>query len=580
MAQVSSPAVLRFGAFELDTRSAELRKNSALVKLPPQPARVLALLARHSGEVVTREEIQHQLWHDGTFVDFEQGLNFCIRQIREALGDEAHAPKYIETLPRRGYRFLMRVDVPAAVPPSPIRSVPRLIVLPFRMTRPDPDTEFLAFSLPEAITTSLSGLESLVVRSTAAASRFASDMPDLHQVAAEADVDVMLTGSLLRSGDQLRVSTQLTEVPVGTLVWAHTLQMSIGDAFQVQDELVRRILESLELPLTARESRGFSRDVPASARAYDCYLRGNQLSYDSKRWALARDLYLCAVEDDPLYAPAWARLGRMYHVMGKYLDTGTGDNFERAEVAFARSLELNPDLPIAHKLYAQLDVDRGRAHKAMERLLGRARSADSEIFAGLVSACRYCGLLDASVAADARARRLEPRIRTSVVHTYFLRADHRHVADARLDAFPYVKALALSALGRTDEAIGGLRELEPKTGTRLREFMIAARALLEGHRDESLAAVNRVLASDFSDPEGLFYLSRHLAQLNEIDAALATFRRVVSGGFSCYPAMEHDDWLDPLREKKEFSELLETAHERHQQALEMFDEMNGKLLLS
>ena len=110
--------------------------------------------------------------------------------------------------------------------------------------------------------------------------------------------------------------------------------------------------------------------------------------------------------------------------------------------------------------------------------------------------------------------------------------------------------------------------------------MIAARTLLEGDRVESLAAVNRLLASDFSDPEGLFYLTRHLAHLNEADAALAVFRRVVSGGFSCYPAMAHDEWLDPLRKKREFKELLDTAHQRHQQAQEIFTRLDGKTLLA
>src|SRR5579871_6262621 len=134
--------VLRFDAFELDSGSGELRRRGDRVKLPPQPFRVLELLVRRGGEVVTRAQIREQIWTD-SFVDFEQGLNFCIRQIREALGDTAEAPRFIETLPRRGYRFLVPVETPPAAEPKPIRS---LIVLPFRMLRPDPATDFLAFS--------------------------------------------------------------------------------------------------------------------------------------------------------------------------------------------------------------------------------------------------------------------------------------------------------------------------------------------------------------------------------------------------------------------------------------------------
>jgi DNA-binding winged helix-turn-helix (wHTH) protein len=156
-----SATVLRFDSFELDTGSGELRRHGDRIKLPPQPFRVLELLVRRSGETLTRDEIREHVWCNDTFVDFEQGLNFCIRQIRDALGDTAFAPRFIETLPRRGYRFLLPVETSAPVEP---KAVARLIVLPFRMLRPDPETDFLAFSLPDAVATSLSGLKSLVVR--------------------------------------------------------------------------------------------------------------------------------------------------------------------------------------------------------------------------------------------------------------------------------------------------------------------------------------------------------------------------------------------------------------------------------
>src|SRR5215472_13221684 len=145
---MSEPAILAFGAFELDTARGELRLNGDLVKLAPQPLKVLELLVRRNGEVLTRNEIREHVWCNDTFVDFEQGLNFCIRQIREALGDAADKPRFIETLPKRGYRFLMPVKPVEGRQPA---KVTRLIVLPFRMLRPDADTEFLAFSLPDAL---------------------------------------------------------------------------------------------------------------------------------------------------------------------------------------------------------------------------------------------------------------------------------------------------------------------------------------------------------------------------------------------------------------------------------------------
>jgi tetratricopeptide (TPR) repeat protein len=320
-------------------------------------------------------------------------------------------------------------------------------------------------------------------------------------------------------------------------------------------------------------------DVPSSKRAYEDFLRGNQLSLDAKQWSVARDLYERSVDDDPRYAPAWARLGRIRHVMAKYLETGTHQELSRAEAAFRRALELNPDLAIAHKLYAQFEVDLGRAHDAMVRLVGRARSADPELFAGLVSTCRYCGLLEASLAADARARRLEPRIRSSVPHTWFLQRDYERAAGTKLHEFPYIGALSLAAIGRQQEAIIALRELEKTTWTRLRDFMVAARTLLEGDAAESVAAVNRIVASDFRDPEGLFYLTRHLSHLQQVGPALELYERVVKGGFFCFPAMDRDPWLDPLRKKPAFTKLLRQAETQHRAAAAALTELRGEELL-
>jgi len=177
----------------------------------------------------------------------------------------------------------------------------RLIVLPFRTLRPDADTDFLTFSLPDAIASSLSGLDALVVRSSLVAARFAGETPDLKRIAADADVDVVLTGTLLRAGEQLRVSTQLVEAPAGTLLWSQTSQVTLRDIFQLQDDLVQRIVEALSLPLTAREHRLLRHDVPASPTAYEFYLRANQLIQQvgldaGEQFALARDLYLARDE--------------------------------------------------------------------------------------------------------------------------------------------------------------------------------------------------------------------------------------------------------------------------------------------
>jgi DNA-binding winged helix-turn-helix (wHTH) protein len=569
-------SILRFDVFELDTGSGELRKKGDRVKLSPQPFRVLEMLIRCGGGVLTRNDIRDRIWND-SFVDFEQGLNFCIRQIREALGDTADAPRFIETLPRRGYRFLLPVEAPVLEEAKPIR---RLIVLPFRVLRADPATDFLAFSLPDALTSSLSGLKSLVVRSSLVASRFSAGTPDIKTIAAEADVDLIVTGTLLSAGDEIRVTSQLTEAATGTLLYSHSMQSSIGHVFRLQDELTECVVGTLALQLTSQEARILRQDIPADPKAYEFYLRGNQFGNDSKQWAAARDLYLRCVDADPCFAPAWARLGRIHHVMAKYLPTGAQEGLKRAESALRQALDLNPDLAIAHKFYAQLEVDLGRAADAMARLLPRAReAADPEIFAALISPLRYCGLLDASLAAYDRAVALEPRIRTSIVHSWFLLRNYARVASTRLEDNPYIVALSLAALGRENEALPVLRSMEEKIQTRMRDFMMAARTMMEGDAGTSVAAIGRIVSSPFSDPEALLYLTRHLAHLQQADAAVQLFERVVHGGHFCYPALSSDPWLDSVRKRSEFVKLLKKAEQQHRTAAAEFSRLNGERIL-
>jgi TolB-like protein len=465
------------------------------------------------------------------------------------------------------------------------RAITRLIILPFRVLRSDPDTDFLAFSIPDAVGNALAGLQSLVVRPTAAGARHAGDVLDLNRIAREADVDVVLTGSLVRAGNRVQVTTQLIETPSGTLLWSHAPQVSLQDLFQLQNEVVQGIVDSLSLSLTARERRLLKHDVPASAKAYEFYLRANQASQaatalDPGSWAVARDLYLQCLEEDPHYAPAWARIGRIYRVTGKWGRAGSETNLAKAEAAFKRALDIHPDLSIAHNLYAQLEVDLGRAEDAMLRLIERAkaRGADPELFAGLVHACRFCGLLEASVAAHRQARRLDPGVATSVGQTYFMLGDYAQVLAEDINATPNVRNLALAMLGREAEAVDNFRALA-KLQTTYGDLLQCGRALLEGRHEESLAAAEAVLASKLKDPETLFYLGRILARLGERQKATSLVGRAVEYGFFCYPAIARDPWLDSLRGDAGFVAALREADTRHRGARLTFAHAGGDRVL-
>jgi TolB-like protein/tetratricopeptide (TPR) repeat protein len=461
------------------------------------------------------------------------------------------------------------------------RAVKRLMVLPFRVLRPDPETDFLAFSLPDAIAASLAGLSSLVVRSSLAAARFAGAVLDLREIAKEVDVDTVLTGTLLRAGTQLRLTTQLVEAPSGTLIWSKASQVELRDIFQLQDTLVSGVVESLALPLTAGERRQLAHDAPANAAAYDLYLRANEAGKAFSGLSDAIGLYEQCVVLDPGYAPAWARMGRARWMVGKF-SAGASEKLLEGRSAIERALELNPDLPLAHNLYTNIQVDQGRALDAMRRLLKRLRisKTDPDLFAGLTHATRYCGLLQASLEAHRQARRLDPNIRTTVTHTYFAMGDYQGAMDAAFGDFGYFTPLRLAMLGRVEEAIAMLKEKETTVSERLGQvFMISLRTLLEGDREASLKASDEWIAGAFKDPEGEYYLARQLAYLNDIGRATRSLKKTVDGGYFCYPQIASDPWFDPIRGDSEFKRILEQAQALHQQAIDVFKAEGGPALL-
>jgi hypothetical protein len=200
------------------------------------------------------------------------------------------------------------------------------------------------------------------------------------------------------TGPGLRASVELIEAPAGKTAWSQVAQVSLGDVFELQDSLARRIVSSL--PLTAADRlRVGARDVPRDQHAYEAFLRANHYALESSTWRLAREQYQRGLALDPSCAPAWAGLGRIHRVLGKYSFAETwAEALAESEAALSRALALNPDLSGAHFYYAQLEADMGKAEDGMVRLLRRARGgrAEPEILAGLLHTCRYCGLLGAA----------------------------------------------------------------------------------------------------------------------------------------------------------------------------------------
>ena len=469
-------------------------------------------------------------------------------------------------------------------PPALARTLVRIVVLPFRVLRPDPETDFLAFSLADAVATSLTAFGSLIVRSTSTVARFAVEAPDLKGLAAAADVDRVVMGTLLRSGDQLRATAQLVEAPGGTLLTSHTATSSLGDLFQLQDDLARRIVDVLSLPLAGAPS---TPDAPHDARAYALYLEANALARRYEQLPQARDLYERSVELDSRFAPAWAQLGRTLRVIGKFMG-GTPDIESRAEEALRRALELSPRLSVAHKYYAGLESDTGHSRAALTRLLEEAgrHGNDPELFAGLVHACRYCGLFEESIAAHDEARRLDPHVPTSLEETLLLMGDVERLLQVRRargvesgEDLNHVMALGLT--GRTEEArriVVSMRD-----GTELSAFRVWSsfmEAWLDRRPDEMLR--HRLSLGNLKimeDPEAIFQEGFLFCDAGNSERGLDLVRRAVAKGYFVAETLRKSRAFTDVRDDAAFQEILAAAEAGREQAARVFRERGGERLL-
>ena len=463
-----------------------------------------------------------------------------------------------------------------------VREVRRLIVLPFRPLRADPESDFLGMSLPDAITHSLAGLQSLVVRSSLVGAKYTEGVPDVQRLAIEADVDLVLAGTLLRAGDRLQVSAQLFETPSGTLLKSHIAQVEWGDIFDLQSELVRQVVDVLGLKLTSGERHNLRRDTPASPLAYQQYLRANEAASRPDRIPEAIALYEDCLRLDPGFAPAIARLARCFRYQGKY-DERRDANLAHAASLLQQALEINAELALAHSLFAQLETDRGEAQDAMARLLDRLKQAPNspDIYAGLVYACRFCGLLDASVGAHLQARRFSSQVPTSVTQTYFVMGSYERCLETYHDDLGYIGALALLSIGKTDEAGALVAERERWRQTPLGvSFLQALRALIEGRCDDCVRLTDAAIERFHLRGEELFYMARHYAWAEDSDKAVPALARAVESGYFNFPTLARDPWLQPLRASREFDALLQQAATRHQQAHAIFVKAGGPQFLN
>jgi TolB-like protein/DNA-binding winged helix-turn-helix (wHTH) protein/Tfp pilus assembly protein PilF len=405
-------SVVRFGTYEVALQSGEVRKAGVRIRVQQQPLKLLELLLERPGEVVTREELRSRVWPDESFGDFDQAVNIAIAKLRSALGDSADNPRYIETLPKRGYRFIADVSVvdadvrtkrpepasgelPVAEPrpqlpgaglavtskrrrwsareviaalafvlvsgtlavwpfrshrpPTGIRS---LVVLPLDNLSGEASQDYFADGMTDELITDLAQISALRVISRTSAMVYKGARKPLPQIARELNVDAVVEGTVLRSGDQVRITAQLIQAPDDKHLWAESYEGNVRDTLALQNKVAAAIAEQIRIKLNPQEQAALKNARVVNPEAYESYLKGryfwNKRTANGLKAGLA--YFNQAVEEDPKYAQAYSGLADTYALLGdwQYAVMTPKEALPKAKTAAMKALELDDSLSEAH----------------------------------------------------------------------------------------------------------------------------------------------------------------------------------------------------------------------------------------
>jgi TolB-like protein len=410
MEGVHSQQIVRFGPFELDQASGELRKDGLKLRLQEQPLQVLQILLEQRGNVVSREELQRRIWPSDTFVDFDHGINNAVKRLREALSDPVDTPRFIQTLPRRGYRFLGNIN---ALTESGVQGIRSIAVLPFLNLSADPENEFFCDGTTEEIITALSHIKNLRVVARTSSFAFKGKHLDLRQVGQQLNVQTVLEGSIRKLGDRLRITAQLVSAADGYHLWSEKYDREMKDVFTVQEEIADSIAQHLELSLDS-DQQPLLRSGTTSLEAFKFYMQGRSLFFQrGVRLFAAVESFKKAVTLDPKYGLAWSGLADSYNSMGFYGLAKPEDSLPQAKEAAQRAIALDPLLGEAHTPLAvsllQFDWDRSGAEREFLRALElKPQNSLARCWYGLFYLQWAVGRFEEGLAQAERAIQIDP----------------------------------------------------------------------------------------------------------------------------------------------------------------------------
>jgi len=551
--EVSSP-VVQFGGVEVDMRLREVRRGSEAVRLQEQPFQLLALMLDRPGDVVTREDIRQRLWPDGTSVDFEHSVNAVVKRLRAVLGDDAAQPRFVETLPRQGYRFIGTLEGSGPRPRQPAPAPrPRLVVLPFTNLTGDPSHDNFIDGFTEELIAQLG--HRCADRVGVLARTSAMLYKDVRRGAADIGealrVDYLVEGSVRTSGDRVRITAQLIETRGETHLWAHSYDREYRNCLSIQTEVAAEIAVALTGELFPPAANDTPTRVPG---AYEAYLTGRFHWHRSGPVGIqtAIAFYDQALAHDPGFGRAHAARARALLSLSEYYVVPPGDALRSARDAAGRALAIDPDDPDAWLVIAEarrvLDHDSTGARAAYERVLSSNASNEcaQRYYAWFLGA-RSPGA-EAIAVAD-RAFSLDPLcvvMQTGAADVHYLSRDYegalsrsRHALEMEPESERARRSasLALVQLGRGDDAVA-IFDAVPERSVSLTSLALKGCALVAaGNVERARAIARRIERAGQDRVVSPYHLAALHNALGDHEAAFAQLER------ACAAA---DGWLDAV----------------------------------
>jgi DNA-binding winged helix-turn-helix (wHTH) protein/TolB-like protein len=618
--QVLIKRAYKFGLFHVDQNQGVLLRQGVTIRLQEQPMRVLCLLLEHSGKIVTREELRQCLWPEGTYVGFDDSLNTALKRLRFALGDDAENPIFIETVHRRGYRFIAPVQLDqsseiaedttepvagekaglqetAGRPslastrwwivalicilllfagwrynarnrepvPSPRRTI--IAVLPFSNEGAGPEFDYLRYAISNDLVTDLIYARSVIVRPFASTSRYGSQPEDPDKVGKELGVTHVVAGGFLLDKDKqnLRVSLELVDVAQNQPVWRGEIVVSPRQLVALHDELANRAVRGMLPAINVSNVSTADMPAPKNEKALDLFLHSLTIPLDPEPNQLAIQKLEESVSLDNGYAPAWGELGWRYYIDYHY---GKGGDAAVAKAlrAYQRQSELDPDVPL---ISTTIRVEQGDLNGAYDQaaVFLQKHPDGSMAHYWMSYVLRYAGLLEEAGKQCDAALTIDPgfNLFRSCTTPFLLRGDYPHARRfMSLDEHSSIGALFRLLIGlRTGNIDAASRELDAvsKAGYTFTE-LLGLYLNHAGEKDLSRAA-DAIEADPKSsrDAEELYRNAEILSFSRQNNAAIRQLRKAIQGNYCSYPAMETDPLMDGIRHFPGFAELqMEAIH--------------------